>query len=249
MKKLWVFALLFLAAGLVMLFLPYHMQATGAVLLLLAAAMGLSALLWRRPSKGKQTIIQILAVTASAGVVILMAAMNLITVSGQTDWDNAKKADYAIVLGAAVNDNGTASRIMRNRLAAAMDFMEENPKAMVILSGGQGGDEPKTEAQCMYDTLLAMGADPQRLIQEDRSETTRENLLNSMEIIRQRGGTKHAIALITSEFHQRRAAYIADGLDIDTCPVSGHTDKWFYRVNYTLREVFAFVKAALQSGK
>lgn len=249
MKKLWVFTLLFLTAGLVMLFLPYHMQATGAVLLLLAAAMGLSALLWQKPSKGRQTVIQILAVTASAGVVILMAAMNLITVSGQTDWDSAKKADYAIVLGAAVNDNGSASRIMRNRLAAAMEFMEQNPHAMVILSGGQGGDEPETEAKCMYDTLLSMGADPQRLILEDRSETTRENLLNSMEIISRRGGTRQAIALITSEFHQRRAAYIAEGLGIETCPVSGHTDRWFYRVNYTLREVFAFVKAALQSGR
>ena len=232
-----------------MLFLPYHMQITGVVLLLLAAAMALSALLWRRPSKGRQTAIQIIAVAASAGVVILMAAMNLVTASGQTDWNSAKKADYAIVLGAAVNENGTASRIMRNRLAAAVDFMEQNPHAMVILSGGRGGDEPETEAKCMYDTLLTMGADPKRLILEDSSETTRENLLNSMEIIAQRGGTKHAVALITSEFHQRRAAYIAEGLKIDTCPVSGHTDRWFYRVNYTLREVFAFVKAAFQSGR
>ena len=177
-----------------------------------------------------------------------MAAMGIITASGETNWKQAEKADYAIVLGAAVQDNGTASRIMRNRLAAAMEFMEKNPQAKVILSGGQGGDEPETEAKCMYDTLVSMGADPKRLILEDQSHTTRENLMNSMEIIRQSGGTKHEIALITSEFHQRRAAYIADSLDIETCAVSAHTDRWFYRVNYTLREVFAFVKAAFQSG-
>lgn len=248
MKKLWIFAAIFLAAGAAMLFLPLHMQPTGVVLLGLGLVMGSSAALWLHPSKKKQTAIQILAVTASAGVVILMAAMGIITASGETNWKQAEKADYAIVLGAAVQDNGTASRIMRNRLAAAMEFMEKNPQAKVILSGGQGGDEPETEAKCMYDTLVSMGADPERLILEDQSHTTRENLMNSMEIIRQSGGTKHEIALITSEFHQRRAAYIADSLDIETCAVSAHTDRWFYRVNYTLREVFAFVKAAFQSG-
>lgn len=72
MKKLWIFSVLFLAAGVVMLLLPVHMQPTGVVLLLLGLAMGISALLWRRPTKGKQTAIEIMAVAASAGVVILM---------------------------------------------------------------------------------------------------------------------------------------------------------------------------------
>lgn len=248
MKKLWIFSAVFLLAGVIMLLVPIHMQPTGAVLLLLGLAMGTSALLWRKPTKKKQTAIQIIAVAASAGVVILMAAMGILTSSGQSDWKNAEKSDYAIVLGAAVQETGAPSRIMRNRLAAAMEFMEKNPKAMVILSGGQGSDEPESEAQCMYDTLVSMGADPSRLILEDQSHTTRENLINSMEIITGQGGTKHKIALVTSEFHQRRAAYIADSLDIDTCAVAAHTDRWFYRVNYTLREVFAFVKAAMQSG-
>lgn len=248
MKKLWIFSVLFLTAGIVMLLVPVHMQPTGAVLLLLGAVMGISALLWRRPTKVKQTAIEIMAVVASSGVVILMAAMGIITSSGATDWKNAEKADYAIVLGAAVQDNGSASRIMRNRLAAAQEFMEQNPNAMVILSGGQGPDEPESEAKCMYDTLVAMGADPKRLVMEDQSHTTRENLCNSWALIESRGGSGHAVALITSEFHQRRAAYIADGLQIETCAVSAHTDRWFYRVNYTLREVFAFVKAAFQRG-
>ena len=249
MKKLWIFSALFLLASVIMLLVPIHMQPTGAVLLLLGLAMGISALLWRRPTKKKQTAIQIIAVAASAGVVILMAAMGILTSSGASDWKSAEQSDYAIVLGAAVQNTGAPSRIMRNRLAAAMEFMERNPKAKVILSGGQGSDEPETEAKCMFDTLVSMGADPSRLIQEDRSHTTRENLINSMEIISEQGGTKHKISLITSEFHQRRAAYIADSLDIDTCAVSAHTDRWFYRVNYTLREVFAFVKAAIQSGR
>ena len=116
---------------------------------------------------------------ASVGVVILMACMNLITTSGQSDWERAEQADYAIVLGASVREDSSPSRIVGQRLQAAMNFMERNPTAMVILSGGQGGDEPLTEAQCMYDTLVSRGADPDRLVLETESHTARENLIHS----------------------------------------------------------------------
>lgn len=229
--------------GLVLLLIPYHMQMTGLVLLLLALAVALCTVLNKK--RKFQTFAAVLTCIAAGSVVVLMACMNIITCSGATDWDRAREADYAVVLGAAVNENGGPSRIMRQRLRAAMEFMEENPEAYVILSGGQGTDEPTTEADCMYRTILDMGADESRLILEGESFNTRENLLNSMAIIEARGGTEKPIALITSEFHQRRAGYIASSLNIRTCAVSAHTDQWFYRVNYTLREVFAFVKAAL----
>lgn len=248
MKKLFICAGALLLAGIVMVLLPVHMQMTGVVLCLLGAAVGLCAWLGSREGSGIQRFVQILTILASSGVVILMACMNIITTSGQSDWKTAAQSDYAVVLGAAVNESGVPSRIMRSRLRAALEFMEKNPTATVILSGGQGPDEPMSEARCMYDAMLEMGAAQDRLLMEDESHTTRENLINSMEIIDGRGGTKQPITIISSEFHQRRARYIADSLGIESCAVSGHTDQWFYRVNYTLREVFAFVKAAIQSG-
>lgn len=230
--------------GVVLLILPIHMKMTGVVLVLLGGSVALCGILNQK--KRFTTFSAVLTILAAGSLVVLMAGMNLITCSGATDWERAREADYAVVLGAAVKEDGNASRIMRQRLRAALTFMEENPEACVILSGGQGEDEPVTEAACMYRTILEMGADESRLILEDASFNTRDNLLNSMDIIKERGGTEKPIALITSEFHQRRAAFIADGLSIDTCAVSAHTDQWFYRVNYTLREAFAFVKAALQ---
>lgn len=246
MKALLIFGPIFLVVGGVLLAIPYHMQMTGLVLLLLGGAMMGSWLLWRRPTRRKQTLISVLAILAAAGVICLMAAMNIITTSGQPDWKRAEQADYAIVLGANVKTDGTASRIMRQRLKAAVEFMEKNPQAMVILSWGKGTDEPTTEASCMYKTIVDMGADRDRLLLEENSFDTRDNLMFSWDIIESRGGTEKAVAVITSEFHQRRAAYIGDTLGVETCSVPAHTDQWFYRVNYTLREVFAFVKAALQ---
>lgn len=247
MKKLWILAAAFFVSGVVMILLPLHVGMTGLVLVLLGAAAALWLLLKDR-GKRAHVLAQIIVILACGGVVCLMACMNLITTSGQSDWDRAEKADYAIVLGCSVRVDGSPSRIMGHRLAAARKLMEQNPEVVVILSGGQGGDEPITEARCMYETLVDMGVDESRLLLEEESNTTRENLINSMAIIEAQGGTDKPIALVTSEFHQRRAAYIAKSLDLDTCAVSGHTDQWFYRVNYTLREVFAFVKAAFQSG-
>ncbi len=248
MNRLWIGAGAFLAAGIVLLLVPIHVRMTGAVLILLGAAMALYAWLFPRTGERFQLLLQILVIAASAAVVVLMAAMNLITAGGRTDWDAASESEYAVVLGAAVRTDGTASRVMRSRLEAAAVFMEENPDAVVILSGGQGPEEPVTEAQCMYATIVSMGADPARLILEEESHTTLENFRNSMEILDSLGGTDQPVAVITSEFHQRRAAYIAGTLGLDTCPVSARTDQWFLRVNYTLREVFAVIKAAAQSG-
>lgn len=245
MKRV-ILTAVFLVCGIALLVVPLHMQMTGLVLCLLGGATAFSALLGKTGSTRCAAWAQTITILASAGVVILMSVMNLITAGGQTDWQQAKKADYAIVLGAAVKDTGGPSRIMGNRLDAAMAFMQENPNAVVILSGGQGSDEPTTEAQCMYETMIAKGADPDRLLMEDESHTTRENFINSSAIITARGGTDQPIAVITSEFHQWRAKFIADSLEIETTPVSARTDRWFYRVNYTLREVFAFVKAAAQ---
>lgn len=247
MKKLMVTGLLFAGAGVVFVLLPVHVAMTGVVLLLLGGAMLLGGVLMNKPTYHRVNCFSALTVLASVGVICLMAAMNIITTSGHSDWERAGQSEYGIVLGAAVHESGRPSRIMGSRLDAAQLFLEENPDARLILSGGQGDDEPMSEAQCMYDTLTAQGIDPHRLIMEDESHTTRENLINSMAIIREQGGTEKTITLITSEFHQRRAAFIADSLGIDTCPVSGITDQWFYRVNYTLREVFAFVKAYIQN--
>lgn len=247
MKKLMGTGLLFAGAGVVFVLLPVHVAMTGVVLLLLGGAMLLGGFLMNKPTHRRVNCFSALTVLASVGVICLMAAMNIITTSGHSDWERAGQSEYGIVLGAAVHESGRPSRIMGSRLDAAQLFLEENPDARLILSGGQGDDEPMSEAQCMYDILTARGIDPHRLIMEDESHTTRENLINSMAIIREQGGTEKTITLITSEFHQRRAAFIADSLGIDTCPVSGITDQWFYRVNYTLREVFAFVKAYIQS--
>ena len=85
------------------------------------------------------------------------------------------KETTVIVLGCQVKETGP-SRMLRERLDAAYEYLTENPDAKCILSGGKGVDEPESEAMCMYKYLTARGIDEKRLYIEDKSTSTKENL-------------------------------------------------------------------------
>ena len=119
--------------------------------------------------------------------------------------------DYIVVLGARVNGR-EPSGALRNRIYAAADYLEANPDAIAVLSGGQGSDEEISEAQCMYENLTAMGIDPERLIMEDNSTDTSENMRFSRELIPE--GAQN-IGIVTNNFHIFRSLAIAraEGLE------------------------------------
>jgi len=116
--------------------------------------------------------------------------------------------DYIIVLGAKVNGR-EPSGALRNRIQVAKEYLEANPDTLAVLSGGQGSDEEISEAQCMYERLTAGGIDPSRLILEDQSSDTSENLRFSRGLIPEDAQT---IGLVTNNFHIFRALATARGL-------------------------------------
>ena len=140
--------------------------------------------------------------------------------------------DYIVVLGAKVN--GTQpSGALRNRIAVAAEYLKQNPDTIAVLSGGQGSDEDISEAQCMYERLTADGIDPARLIMEDRSTDTSENLRFSRELIPEDAGK---IGLVTNNFHIFRALATARGLGWDNvCGVPVATTL-FSMPHYLMRE-------------
>ena len=67
--------------------------------------------------------------------------------------------------------------MLRERLIAAQDYLDENPEAVCVVSGGQGADESMSEAQCMRTkTSTEHGIAPERIYMEDKSTSTRENI-------------------------------------------------------------------------
>ena len=119
----------------------------------------------------------------------------------------ASGLDYVIVLGAHVRSTGP-SRALALRLDTALDYAADNPDTIFIVSGGQGSNEPCTEADAMKTYLETHGLSSDRILTEDQSTNTRENLIFSAELIPE-GAT---VGIITNGFHVCRSLHLADAL-------------------------------------
>lgn len=145
--------------------------------------------------------------------------------------------DYLVVLGAKVRADGP-SLSLQNRIDAAYDYLTAHPETTAVVTGGQGGDEHITEAQCMYDHLVARGIDPGRIWMEDQATSTWENLHLSMDLIEERTGARPAkIGVLSSEYHLFRASLFAKECEVEFVGVPARTTNIFLKVNYFMREV------------
>ncbi len=146
--------------------------------------------------------------------------------------------DYLVVLGAAVHGD-VPSLALTHRLEGALEYMQAYPDSVAILSGGQGDGENISEAQCMQDWLFTRGIPMERLIIEDRSTSTAENLKNSFAIIRELGGDPDGnVAIVSSSYHLYRAKTMARFLDVEAVGVAGSPGFPIFTLSCYIREAF-----------
>ena len=179
---------------------------------------------------------RVVMILVGIGLLYFLAVEIPIIKNSFTDKDPGRK--YLIVLGAAVHGD-TPSLAMQHRLEGALDYMEEYPDSIAVLSGGKGEGENISEAQCMYDWLLAKQISEDRLIMEDKSTTTAENLRFSFRIIEKLGDNPDGnIALVSSSYHLYRAKSMAKLLGADAVGVAGTMGYPVYMLNCYIREAF-----------
>jgi len=148
-----------------------------------------------------------------------------------------ERCDYMVVLGAKVRHDGPSVSLM-DRIRAARDYMTAHPEVIAVLSGGQGPDEPMTEAQCMFNELVAMGIDPERLWLEEQATSTWENLKFSLDLIEAKTGVRpEKLGLLSSEYHLFRASLFADACEVESVGIPAPTSRLSQRINHFMREV------------
>jgi uncharacterized SAM-binding protein YcdF (DUF218 family) len=130
--------------------------------------------------------------------------------------DAPENADYMIVLGARVK--GTVpSLALQFRIDHAAEYLKENKNTIAIASGGKGPGEDISEAESIKRELIAHGIEESRILLEDQSTDTYENIGYSMKLI----PPKAKIGLVvTNDFHIYRAKMIAanEGLELSGLP-------------------------------
>lgn len=151
--------------------------------------------------------------------------------------DPGDTCQYMVVLGAKVRLDGP-SMSLRNRIDAAYEYLKEHPEVICVVSGGQGADEPMSEAQCMYDHLTAMGIAPERIWLEDKSTSTWENLNFTLNLIEANTGTRpDKLGVLSSEYHLFRIGLFADACGFECVGIPAHTTLFSQAVNHFMREV------------
>lgn len=156
--------------------------------------------------------------------------------------EETTETEYVIVLGAGVN--GTEpSRALTYRLKAALEYLNEYPDAVCIVSGGQGEYEDITEAECMRLWLEDHGIQSARIIEEDQARNTKENIANSLAIIKDIEDNKpESITVITEGYHMLRASLMLQDHDVKPICVPAETELPILAGNYYIREAFALWK-------
>ena len=173
---------------------------------------------------------------------VVVSIVALVTLCGlmlsSVSTKEKKNLDYLIVLGAQVRENGP-SAVLQYRLDAALSYMQENPETICIVSGGQGVNEPFSEAKGMSDYLISHGILSERIILEDTSRNAVENIRNSKALIRNFDGS---VGIVTNNFHVFRAVGIAKAQGLgDVYGISAYSHP-LYLPNNVLRECCGILK-------
>lgn len=148
--------------------------------------------------------------------------------------------DYIIVLGAQVRESGP-SAALKYRLDEAVEYLEDNPKTICIVSGGQGANEPYSEAEGMAQYLKEQGIDASRILLEDKSLNTEQNMEYSKALIKDGA----SVGIITNDFHLFRAKQIARKYGLDNISGIAAKSTPVYLPNNMLREFLAEIKFLL----
>lgn len=176
------------------------------------------------------------------GFVVLLG----LVLSGSHD-EISGEPKVMVILGCKVESWGP-SILLQDRLDKALDYLEDHPNLTVVVSGGQGADEPMSEAQCMYDYLTAHGVDGSRILLEDQSHNTWENLRFTRALLEEQGVDASQMVVVSNGFHLTRVRMLWDRVwdgenTLSTLAApSSHVPS---RLKMYIREPFALAKSFL----
>ena len=205
------------------------------------ALLGISALIPVYHFLKHDFLRRVLTALLALGFVVLSITGG--TIARSAEGAENPEDDYLIVLGCQVR--GTVpSRMLRQRLDAALDYLNDHPDTAAIVSGGMGPGEDITEAECMYAYLTAAGIDPSRILQEAQATSTMENLRFSLALME----PSSTAAIVSNEFHLYRAGQMAQKLGLEASLVPASTEYPILLASYFLREIFAVWKFHLFGG-
>ena len=149
-----------------------------------------------------------------------------------------------IILGCQVRQNGP-SVLLQDRLDEALGYLEDHPDMTVVVSGGQGDDEPTTEAQAMADYLVEHGVEEENILLEGESHNTTQNFQYSKALLAQEDiDDSDGVLVVSNGFHLTRARMLAERAGFDNVSTLAAPESHLpSRLYMYIREPLALVKS------
>lgn len=168
-------------------------------------------------------------------------AYNVISIWQYSNVCADEKCDVAIVLGAACSDN-EVSEVYKQRLNHAIELYNDNKIQKIIVTGGVGDGNSRTDANVARSYLVTCGISENVIIEEGKSKITQENLENS-KVIMDNNGYKTAL-IVSDPLHMKRSILLADDMGITSFP--SPTDTSAYKslktqIPFIARETFFLI--------
>ena len=163
-------------------------------------------------------------------------------------WFNIIKSDlshsepntkYIIVLGAGL-DGDKPGNVLTERLEVALNYLNTHKDAKVICSGGQGVAEDVPESVAMKNYFVEHGISEDRILQDNKSMSTIQNLENSKAILDSIGEYGERVSVVTSSFNILRVRIISDQIGLNADYI-GANSKFRFNINYSIREFGAIL--------
>ena len=156
----------------------------------------------------------VLTAFIAVGAVFVLVCSLLMCIGWRRAAAQAVRGDETVlVLGCRVYSDHLSNMLI-GRLTTAYALLCRYPKMQCVVSGGQGGDEPCTEAAAMKRWLVERGIQPERIIEEGNSRSTIQNFSYSAKRMRE-CGLSFRVIVATDFFHQFRSSLLAkrEGFD------------------------------------
>ena len=150
--------------------------------------------------------------------------------------------DYIIILGCMIKKDGSLTPILKNRADRAIEFSKMQKEAtgkdiIFVPSGGKGHNEIISEAEAIKNYLIKQGISEDKIIVEDKSKNTYQNIKFSNELIKQKNSNSN-VAFSTTNYHTFRAGIIATKQKVKIEGIGSKTKSYFW-INAFIREFIA----------
>lgn len=168
-------------------------------------------------------------------LLIIVFIQGLIHFANKNDF--SKQTQYVLVLGARAN-KGNLSKTLQERLKTATTYLKEHKNSKAILCGGTEKGDKFSQSYYMKEYLLKENIEKERLITEDKSKNTFENIKFALFKMDKK---PTEVMIITSNYHIFRAKLILYRFGVLGYCVGAKVPKNIILKSY-IRETLAVIK-------